>query len=106
MYEDLAIKGLVRGRLARSVQDAAWGVFLGALTCMAEWAGRWAIPVDPRGTSIRCSTCEVEVPKTLADRVHRCSKCGLVMDRDENAARNILALGRSSAAVLSQSPPN
>lgn len=97
-YEDLNIKGLARSSLAKSVQDAAWGMFIGTLASKAECAGTWAVPVDPRGTSIRCSQCGREVPKTLEDRVHRCF-CGLMMDRDENAARNILALGRSAAVV-------
>jgi putative transposase len=104
-YEDLNIRGMARGLHAKSIQDAAWKVFIGALTDKAEWAGRWAVPVEPRGTSIRCSACGNDVQKTLSDRVHRCA-CGLIMDRDENAARNILALGRSAADVLGHSPPN
>lgn len=102
-YEDLNIRGLARTRLAKSINDAAWGGFICALVSKAECAGTWAVPVNPRGTSIRCSRCGEEVRKTLADRIHRCT-CGLVLDRDENAARNILALGRSAAVVLSQSP--
>lgn len=105
-FEDLDLCGLSAGRLAASVQDAAWGKFLGALECKAACAGKWAVPVDPRGTSISCSDCGMPVPKTLSDRVHRCPGCGLVMDRDWNAARMFLALGRSAAAVLGHSPPN
>lgn len=103
-YEDMNIRGLAAGRLAKSVQDAAWGKFIGALACKAECAGRWAVPVDPRGTSIRCSACGTPVAKALSDRIHRCPTCGLEMDRDENAARNILALGRSAAVVFGHSP--
>lgn len=103
-YEALNIRSLAAGRLAKSVQDAAWGKFIGALVCKAECAGRWAVPVDPRGTSVRCSTCDATVAKTLSERIHRCPLCGLTMDRDENAARNILALGRSAAVVFGQSP--
>jgi putative transposase len=105
-FEDLNLRGLSAGWLAASVQDAAWGKFMGALECKAECAGTWAVPVDPRGTSIRCSGCGAPVPKALSDRVHRCPTCGLVMDRDWNAARNILALGGSAAAVLGHSPSN
>jgi putative transposase len=101
-FEDLNIKGLARTRLAKSLQDAAWGRFILAITSRAECAGTWAVPVDPRGTSVRCSDCGDAVTKTLSDRIHRC-RCGLVMDRDENAARNILALGRSAADLRSQS---
>jgi putative transposase len=104
VYEDLNLKGLAQSKLAKSVLDAAWGMFIRALNDKAEGAGRWAIAVDPRGTSVRCSSCEKPVPKSLSERTHRCEKCGLVLDRDENAARNILALGRSAAGVFSQSP--
>jgi putative transposase len=103
-YEDLNLKGLTESRLAKSVLDAAWGVFIRALNDKAEGAGRWAIAVDPRGTSVRCSSCGEPVPKSLSERTHRCERCGLVMDRDQNAARNILALGRSAAVVSGQSP--
>ena len=48
--------------------------------------------VNPRGTSIRCSGCGEAVPKTLADRQHNCA-CGVSLDRDHNAALNILRLG-------------
>lgn len=102
-YEDLNIQGLAKSRLSKSINDAAWGGFIRALVSKAECAGKWAVPVNPRGTSIRCSRCGDEVLKTLSERVHRCA-CGLTLDRDENAARNILALGRSAADVRGQSP--
>ncbi len=55
-------------------------------------AGGSVVLVDPRGTSQRCSGCgaEPDRPKTLADRVHGCDVCGLVLDRDVNDARNVL----------------
>jgi len=97
--EDLNIKGLSRGMLARSVNDAGWGSFLAKLAYKAEYAGGQLIRVNPNGTSQVCSRCGClpDVPKTLADRVHSCPSCGLVVDRDVNAARNILtrALGLS-----------
>ena len=49
--------------------------------------------VDPRGTSQTCSGCGVRVEKGLGERIHRCPACGLVLDRDVNAARNILKRG-------------
>jgi hypothetical protein len=64
----------------------------------AESAGRWAVPVNPRGTSIRCSQCGADVRKTLADRQHLCA-CGASLDRDHNAAINVLALGKSVAGL-------
>lgn len=96
--EDLNIQGMMRGRLARSIMDAAWGMFGRALTSKAEEAGLPVKRVDPRGTSQRCSSCGVVVKKTLADRVHICPACGLVMDRDLNASINIRDLGWRSAS--------
>ena len=100
-HEDLNIRGMVHGNLSKSIYDAAWGQFLGILTCKAESAGRYAIAVDPRGTSQRCSACGTVVTKKLGDRVHACS-CGLVLHRDLNAARNVLALGLSGAGVYAE----
>lgn len=94
-HEDLNIRGMGRGHFARSVHDAAWGTFLRCLASKAESAGKHVIAVDPRGTTQRCSGCGVTVKKSLAERTHRCS-CGVVLDRDHNAAINILALGRSA----------
>lgn len=102
-YENLDIKGLAGGTLAKSVHDAAWGVFARALALKAECAGAWAVPVDPHKTSAVCNACGAETPKALGDRIHRCP-CGLVLDRDHNAALNILALGRSAVEVLGRSP--
>lgn len=91
--ENLNVKGLARGQLAKSVNDAGWGSFLGWLRVKAEEAGREVVEVNPSGTSQNCSGCGCEVRKSLAVRVHRCPHCGLVLDRDVNAARNILGLG-------------
>lgn len=93
--EALNIQGLACSMLAKSVHDAGWGVFLHWLGVKAEEAGRQAVEVNPSGTSQVCSDCGAEVRKTLAVRVHDCPHCGYVVDRDVNAARNILALGRS-----------
>ena len=93
--EALNIVGLTRGMLSRQVSDAAWGGFLHWLRVKAEEAGRDVVEVDPRGASQVCSSCETVVEKPLRERVHRCPHCGLVLDRDVNAARNVLRLGRS-----------
>lgn len=93
--EALNIKGLASSMLAKSVNDAAWGDFLHWLRVKAEEAGREVVEVNPRGTSQVCSECGVVVQKGLGVRVHRCPDCGLVIDRDVNAACNILRLGRS-----------
>lgn len=95
-HEDLNVKGMAAGMLAKSVNDAAWSQFIRCLHLKAERAGAWAVPVDPRGTSQRCSKCGIIVKKELKDRVHACL-CGYVVDRDVNAAENVLALGLSAS---------
>ncbi|WP_161993817.1 RNA-guided endonuclease InsQ/TnpB family protein [Muricoccus nepalensis] len=95
--EDLNLKGLVRsgggGAQGRGVRSSWRDRTPGKLADMLEWKcqreGRRFARVDPRGTTIDCAACGAAVPKTLKDRVHRCSNCGEVRDRDENAARNI-----------------
>jgi len=98
--ENLNVKGLARTRLAKSIYDAAWTQFFGQIRSKAENAGCLFVEVDPRNTSQECSACGRVVPKTLSDRVHRCG-CGYVADRDENAAKNVLA--RAIPQVLRES---
>jgi putative transposase len=97
VHEDLNIGGIARSRLAKSTLDVAWGSFLQILSYKAEEAGATVIAVSPHNTTQACSRCGAlpSVPKTLADRVHSCSQCGYVADRDLNAAQNILRLGSS-----------
>ena len=97
-FEKLNINGMVHGTLAKSILDAAWGELIWQLAYKADYAGKWAIPVNPRGTSIRCSQCGADVRKTLADRQHVCG-CGASLDRDHNAAINIKGLGMSLAGL-------
>lgn len=87
--ERLSIGGLARGFLSRDVHDAGWGSFITILTEKAEKAGRVIVKVDPKYTSQTCSGCGAIEPKKLSQRVHRCD-CGTVLDRDHNAAINIL----------------
>src|SRR5690606_2761974 len=77
-----------------------------ALCAKAEEAARTVVAVNPSGTSQVCSGCgcEPRERKTLAVRTHRCSECGLVLDRDTNAARNILHLAAS--AKRAGAPPS
>lgn len=94
--EKLNIKGMVRNHcLAQSISDAGWGYFLSKLAYKVEETGGRFIQVNPNGTSQQCSKCGAlpDVSKTLAVRIHSCPQCGLVIDRDVNAARNILSLG-------------
>jgi len=92
--EDLNVKGLASGMLAKSVHDAGWAAFTTILAAKAESAGREFFAVDPRGTSQECSGCHATVRKGLHVRVHACPHCGLVLDRDVNAALNIQGRGQ------------
>src|SRR2546427_2603564 len=96
--EDLNIRGLIKGYLSKHISDQGWAAFLTMLEYKAAEAGTRLIRVPPGGTSQTCSGCGVVVPKLLSDRIHRCPGCGLVTDRDTNAARNILRLGLSRQA--------
>jgi putative transposase len=95
--EDLNIKGLAGGVLAKSVNDAGWSNFLAMLRYKAEWAGARLIEVDPRGTSQTCPQCGTIRKKELAERWHSCA-CGLECHRDIAAALVILARGLASLA--------
>ena len=96
-FEDLSITNMLKNHcLAKSVSDAAWRMLVITTSYKAESAGSMVVLVDPRNTSQLCSRCGLKVPKSLSDRVHGYPQCGLVMDRDENAAMNILRLGLQS----------
>ena len=98
--EDLNISGMIRNKhLSRSIADSSWGQFFSLLSYKAEEAGRVLVKVNPKGTSQRCSGCGETVPKKLSERIHCCQNCGLVLDRDENAAINIHRLGQSRQAL-------
>jgi putative transposase len=96
--EDLNVKGLAAGLLARSVSDAGWSAFIAKLAYKAAEAGRALVKVDPRGTSQTC-TCGAHAPKTLSQRWHQCGECGLSASRDHVSAQLILRLGRSLCAL-------
>jgi len=83
--EDLNIKGLAAGMLAKHINDASWAQLTAMLEYKAESAGVELVKVDPRGTSQQCPGCGLLEAKTLGKREHRC-ECGLVLDRDVAAA--------------------
>jgi putative transposase len=92
-YEDLRIKNMVRNHcLAKSINDASWYQFRGFLEYFGRVFGKVTVAVAPQYTSQECSSCGVMVKKSLSVRTHACH-CGCVMDRDHNAARNILSRG-------------
>ncbi len=106
--EKLSVKTMLGNHcLAKSIADASWSQFRLVLTSKAESAGREIIAVNPAYTSQDCSGCgyrpdglEGRTKKKLYDRWHLCPMCGLSVDRDTNAAVNILALGQQSLASV------
>lgn len=97
--EDLNIKGLARTKLAKSIYDVAWGKFLTILEAVALRSGVHFVKVNPHSTSVDCSNCGTKVPKTLSVRLHQCPKCEIELDRDENAAINILHKGLKAVGL-------
>ncbi|HBL24339.1 MAG TPA: hypothetical protein DDZ40_09510 [Deltaproteobacteria bacterium] len=95
LVEDLTIRNMVKNRhLARSISDASRGMFFNLPAYKAEEAGRVLVKMQFNGTSQICSGCGDKVPKSLLVRTHRYPSCGLILDRDENAALNIKTLGQ------------
>ena len=99
-FEDLSIQNMLKNHcLAKSISDVAWNMLVTLTSYKAASAGSMVVLVDPRNTSKMCSRCGILVEKTLSDRVHNCTQCGLSLDRDWNAAINILRLGLQSVGV-------
>ncbi|NEO40971.1 MAG: transposase [Moorea sp. SIOASIH] len=94
-YEDLRVRNLVKNHcLAKSINDAGWHQFRKWMEHFGTKFGKVTVAVNPAYTSQNCSDCGEEVKKSLSTRTHTC-KCGCQLDRDHNAAINILkrALG-------------
>jgi putative transposase len=103
-HEDLQTAHLLRNHhLAKSISAAGWSAFLSVLSCKAAAAGKIVVAVPPAFTSQACSGCGVLVHKGLSVRWHSCPDCGTSLHRDQNAALNILRLGRQRRG-LGQSP--
>lgn len=106
IYENLRVRNMVKNHcLAKSINDAGWYQFRMWLDYFAKVFGRFTIAVEPAYTSQECSDCGAIVKKALSTRTHAC-QCGCRLDRDHNAAINILnkglekypgALGNSNA---------
>jgi putative transposase len=93
-YEDLQIAHLVKNhQLAKSISDASWGLFLSWVRYYGLIANVPVVAVSPRFTTQDCSGCGFRVQKSLSMRTHVCPSCGLIVDRDWNAALNILLAG-------------
>lgn len=93
-YEDLSVRNMVKNKkLSKSISDAAWTAFRNWIEYFGKVFGVATVAVAPHYTSQNCSNCEKVVKKSLSQRTHICPHCGFVLDRDWNAARNILELG-------------
>lgn len=86
-----------KGGLNKSILDAGWGMFMEMCKVKAECAGRTLIKVNPHYTSQVCSGCGQVRKKDLSERWHSCD-CGTELDRDVNAAINILERGQTQLA--------
>jgi len=90
-YEKLSIRNMVKNHhLAKSISDAAWGVFLRWVNYYGTIHNVPVVAVAPHFTSQDCNACGTRVKKSLSVRTHVCHTCGVALDRDHNAARNIL----------------
>ena len=99
-YEELQVKNMVKNhKLAKSISDAAWSQFAQWLEYFGKVYGKTVTAVAPQYTSQMCSNCGNLVKKTLSTRTHICG-CGTTLDRDCNAARNILEKGLKQVGIL------
>jgi putative transposase len=93
VYENIKIKNLLKNRkLAKSISDASWSIFTNWIDYYAKLHSIVCVAVPPNYTSQDCSVCGKRVKKTLSQRTHKCD-CGCELQRDVNAAKNILAKG-------------
>ncbi|MBD2183485.1 transposase [Planktothrix sp. FACHB-1355] len=94
VYEALKVSNLVKNhKLAKSISDASWYQFTQWVNYFAKIHKITCIAVPPQFTTIDCSVCGAKVYKTLSTRTHQCPHCQTVLDRDWNAAINILKKG-------------
>ncbi|MEI2577241.1 RNA-guided endonuclease InsQ/TnpB family protein [Scytonema sp. PRP1] len=102
-YEALNVKGMVKNHcLAKSINDVAWTLFRRWLEYFAGKFSTTVVAVNPRMTSQKCSDCGAIVKKSLSTRTHKCN-CGCELQRDVNAAINILNLGKQARDGQSRS---
>ncbi len=88
--EKLASQEMSQRNYGKQINDAGWNMFANMVSYKAENAGCQIVFVNPHNTTRECSNCHEIVKKGLQDRIHDCPSCGLVMNRDLNAAKNIL----------------
>ena len=96
VYENLRVRNLVKNqKLAKSISDVSWRLFLDWIDYFSKKFNRVSIAVEPHYTSQDCSVCGNRVKKSLSQRTHICNRCGNVLNRDHNAAINILNKGKN-----------
>ena len=91
--ENLNIKGMIEDNkynLNESIYNISWATLINMLIYKAESAGKLVVKVNPKNTTKMCSRCGHIQKKSLSQRKHQCVNCGLILDRDHNAAINIL----------------
>ena len=99
--EDLSINDMQKDGfrcINKSIGDAAWRIFLDCLEYKAEYAGKRVVKVNPAYTSQTCSRCGTRQKLKLSDRMYHCPCCNFSLNRDHNAAINILTLGMQGFA--------
>lgn len=96
--ENLTVNGMVRNRrLSRSISDAGWAIFINMLTYKCSWHGKHLIKVNKfLPSSKECSSCHAIQDMPLSIRRYLCQTCGINLDRDLNASKNIRAAGLSA----------
>ena len=97
--EDLSINDMKKDNfrcINKSIGDAAWRMFLNCVRYKAECAGSHCIQINPAFTSQNCSHCGNRQKLKLSDRIYHCPCCGLSLQRDWNAALNVLTVGMHS----------
>ncbi|MCJ7816508.1 MAG: transposase [Candidatus Aenigmarchaeota archaeon] len=104
-FEKLNIQNMLKNhRLAKSISDASWGKLMRYTNYKAANAGGVVVYVDPRGTSQICSRCGALTRISLSERSHACTGCGFTLDRDWNAALNILQRVGTDSSEPIQTP--
>jgi putative transposase len=109
VIEDLAVANMLRNRrLARHIAGAAWAQIRRQLTYKTQWAGVRLIVADRWFASSKtCSGCgAVKAKLGLSERTFVCTACGVVLDRDLNAARNLAALAAAGTGELRREQPD
>ncbi|MFA6329315.1 MAG: transposase [Candidatus Micrarchaeia archaeon] len=96
--EKLDINRLKENKFGKQINDASWGKLSNMISYKAADAGCQVVLVEPKGTTKQCSNCGHEKRMPLTERIYGCDACGLVEDRDVNAAKNILAKATAGIA--------